>query len=329
MSVRPYNQDAAIVAAVAAAIATSTFVGTQLYELIADTVKAEVASSITADKKMLIPEIIFNVGSQIHDEHKTAAAGTPLTSAIKQTNMEGLASQTADKAFCIYAAGATLCATDNDFIKASTNAFEDMILNKNHDIDSSVGLHALELATLLTHPNPYVISLVRATVCYIHKNKMSMHADFAIATTIINKLEPILGIPPDDSVMIKDKALQVFVGISYSSLSTRRATVTTVPTQPTMGGIINNEAWTGGKPKDDWSGLDPTVANAEPHATQVRATSSKAATSSSKRTQGLFKDKETKCFKHGDDLAYFNDNLFEHFKLHGMDTITYRKDKTG
>ena len=101
MSVRPYNQDAAIVAAVAAAIATSTLAGTQLYELIADTVEKEVASSTTVDKEMLIPEIILNVGSQIHDEHKTAAAVTPLTSAVKQKNMEELASQTAKQAFRI------------------------------------------------------------------------------------------------------------------------------------------------------------------------------------------------------------------------------------
>ena len=47
-----------------------------------------------------------------------------------------------------------------------------------------------------------------------------------------------------------------------------------------------------------------------------------------KRTDGLFYEKEDK-FKHGDDLAYFNDNLFEFFKLHGMDTVTYRKDPTG
>ena len=46
------------------------------------------------------------------------------------------------------------------------------------------------------------------------------------------------------------------------------------------------------------------------------------------KKKGLFKEKDNK-FKHGDDLAYFNDNLFEHFKLHGMDTITYRKDETG
>ena len=95
-----------------------------------------------------------------------------------------------------------------------------------------------------------------------------------------------------------------------------------------MGGIVNNKAWTGGKPKADWSGLDPTAVNAEPHATQVRATSSKASTNSLKRAEGLFKDNDAK-FKHGDDLAYFNAELFVHLQQHGMDTITYRKDETG
>jgi hypothetical protein len=84
MSVRPFTPDAAIAAAVAKANATSKLTGTKLHELIADTVKKEVTASTTIDNKTLIPEIVFNVGNLIHDEHTLTAKVTPLTKSIKK-----------------------------------------------------------------------------------------------------------------------------------------------------------------------------------------------------------------------------------------------------
>ena len=123
MSVRPFTPDAAIAAAVTKAHATSTLTGAKLYELIADTVETEVTASTTIDNKTLIPEIVFNVGNLIHDEHTSAATVTQLTKAIKNTNMIDLATDTATQVFRIYNAGPTSYTTDDELIEASTNAF--------------------------------------------------------------------------------------------------------------------------------------------------------------------------------------------------------------
>ena len=106
----------------------------------------------------------------------------------------------------------------------------------------------------------------------------------------------------------------------------------TVPTPPTpkMGGLIQGqhgkEAWTGGKPKADWSDLDPQ-ASLIPIATQMRSNSSKAATAMLKRSEGIFNEESLK-FKHQDDLDYFLQRIEAHFVKNGMDSITYRPDPT-
>ena len=103
---------------------------------------------------------------------------------------------------------------------------------------------------------------------------------------------------------------------------------TAKPPKPIMGDIVLSyktyEPWTGGKPKADWSGL---VADAGkvPLPTQLRPVGSKAATALIKRSEGIFADAKSK-FKSKGDLDYFCRSLHQFFKMHGMDTISYRKD---
>ena len=98
------------------------------------------------------------------------------------------------------------------------------------------------------------------------------------------------------------------------------------PQQPKHGNLIEigTDVWvayTGGKPSADWSQLEsaPTTTIGP---NQYRATSiSTQAKSQYYRTQGL----ETK-FSKGKDLQTFQRKIFDHMKLHGMDTITYLED---
>ena len=110
------------------------------------------------------------------------------------------------------------------------------------------------------------------------------------------------------------------------------ATVTSTtsfkPKKPKFGGIkqIGTDtwaAWTGGKPKNDYSELENTNPT-EIQPNQYRATSVSAqAKSQSYRRQGL----DPK-FSKGDDLLLFQTNVMSHLKDHGLDTITYIADPT-
>ena len=96
-----------------------------------------------------------------------------------------------------------------------------------------------------------------------------------------------------------------------------------------MGGLrathYGKEAWTGGKPKHDWSKLDiPSVKKYIPLPTQMRSSSSKAATGCAKRTEGIFSSEEEK-HKEGDDLDDFFERMLYHYEIHGIDTVTYRE----
>ena len=94
-----------------------------------------------------------------------------------------------------------------------------------------------------------------------------------------------------------------------------------------MGGLhdthCGKEAWTGGKPKPDWSGLDDPDAVDIPRPTQMRSSSSKAAVGHAKRTEGIFTNREEK-YKEGGDLDDFSERLEDHFDNHGIDTVAYR-----
>ena len=101
------------------------------------------------------------------------------------------------------------------------------------------------------------------------------------------------------------------------------------PTKPIMGGLRNfgthHDAWTGGKPNSDWTGLDmanPQVNNPN----QLRSYSIKARSSFNARRNGLYHDEPARKFKSGGNLDYFCQNLRTAFLDNGMDTICYRKD---
>merc|ERR1711884_745765 len=100
------------------------------------------------------------------------------------------------------------------------------------------------------------------------------------------------------------------------------------PPAPINGGLVLSnktwEAWTGGKPKFDWSGLVDDAPRV-PLPTQLRLVGSKAASSMIKRSESIFDDNKSK-FKTKDDLDFFCRSLHQFFKTPGMDTVSYRLD---
>ena len=95
------------------------------------------------------------------------------------------------------------------------------------------------------------------------------------------------------------------------------------PPDPEMGGLVQVKhdaysAWTGGKPKADWSELEETSPEYE-QTTQLRPMLDDSGFS--KRCKG-FEDK----FSKNGDLYKFQRHLIDHLKIMGMDTITYLPD---
>jgi hypothetical protein len=91
-----------------------------------------------------------------------------------------------------------------------------------------------------------------------------------------------------------------------------------------MGGLVDEGgylvAWTGGKPRPDWSRLAlPAQINSNPN--QLRVVGSKFVTPYNNRRSGL----DTK-YKHGEDLDTLMNDLSKQLKNHGMDSIAYRED---
>ena len=111
--------------------------------------------------------------------------------------------------------------------------------------------------------------------------------------------------------------------------ATPTATVARIPFKPTtpkFGGVeeVGQDtwaAWTGGKPKADWTGLlDPSPVSVTP--TQYCSSSvSSQAKARAYRVHGL----ETK-FSRNSDLQTFQKKVWKHLVEHGMDTITYLED---
>ena len=81
------------------------------------------------------------------------------------------------------------------------------------------------------------------------------------------------------------------------------------------------QTWTGGKPKADWTGLDPSASTVIESPNQVRDTTVKGTNAYNLRRTGL-----TYKFKKGGDLVSFIDKITQHFEDHGMDSILYRSD---
>jgi hypothetical protein len=97
-----------------------------------------------------------------------------------------------------------------------------------------------------------------------------------------------------------------------------------MPPTPTMGGLLQTtkdewSAWTGGKPKADWTGLDPSAARVYQSPNQLRSLYVKTSQDSyNHRTTGL-EDK----FSDKDNLTQFADSILEKLEDCGMDTIAY------
>jgi hypothetical protein len=95
-----------------------------------------------------------------------------------------------------------------------------------------------------------------------------------------------------------------------------------------MGGVIQSSkdeyaAWTGGKPKADWSGLDPTGVTVMRVPTQVRPTYvSSSCKAYLHRVTGLV----TKLAVSGADFRLFCTKVNDHLEDTGMDSISYLPD---
>lgn len=101
---------------------------------------------------------------------------------------------------------------------------------------------------------------------------------------------------------------------------------TTKPVAPTIGGIVTKAghqlAWTGGRPKIDWSGLDPKAKQTPAETTQLRNEyHSVAYKQDQARIEGL-----SEKFDKGSDLEVFITKVWKHLERHGLDSITYLPD---
>jgi hypothetical protein len=94
-----------------------------------------------------------------------------------------------------------------------------------------------------------------------------------------------------------------------------------------MGGLTNSQssiiAWTGGMPKADWSRLNPGAKQKPSKSTQHRSCDSSAA---ALKQDILRRNGTTEKFSKGKDIDVFLRKVWQHFKYHGMDTITYLPD---
>ena len=103
-------------------------------------------------------------------------------------------------------------------------------------------------------------------------------------------------------------------------------TTTTIPT-PKMGNVSNIPgtgmvAWTGGKPNRRWTGLAASAATEPAGPCQYRSLSiSTSQKGQHYRIAGL----DPK-FQRTDDLESLQVKLMDHYKIHGMDSVTYVPD---
>ncbi len=107
--------------------------------------------------------------------------------------------------------------------------------------------------------------------------------------------------------------------------TTSAGTVPSTPPQapPKMGGQLLVEgktiAFTGGKPKADWTGLkNSAAAPANPHCVRFPMGTSDETKAYSRRTAA-----PTKLLKRGDDLTAYLLKVSEHVRIHGLDTTLY------
>ena len=92
-----------------------------------------------------------------------------------------------------------------------------------------------------------------------------------------------------------------------------------------MDGCHGKEAWVGGKPNHQWTGLETPNVVDFPQPSQMQLSNAKAATSHLKRAKGVFVEEACR-FKTGEDLDDPCARLKTHFRKHRMDTITHRNN---
>ena len=114
-----------------------------------------------------------------------------------------------------------------------------------------------------------------------------------------------------------------------SSTEAGAADVAVKPVNPIMGDVIllskdSWSAWTGGKPKADWTGLDPSAPTESTSPNQLRPVFVSAAQKGyNHRRTGM-----TTLFKPADDLISFQNSVWNHLVDTGMDSIAYIPDPT-
>ncbi len=119
----------------------------------------------------------------------------------------------------------------------------------------------------------------------------------------------------------------LFGSPSPSTTSTGSTVQAVKPTKPKNGDVVTNtdgkwDVWTGGKPKEDWSGLDNNAAKTYESPNQLRSTYAGSAQKGyNYRKTGLV----TK-FGSDDDLPTFQEAVMEHLIDTGMDTISHLPD---
>lgn len=106
--------------------------------------------------------------------------------------------------------------------------------------------------------------------------------------------------------------------------STTPGATVLMPTNPKMGGIVQitateYSAWTGGKPKVDWSGLDDAALTEYKSPNQLRPVS----VYSQQKAYNVRKMGLKEKFEEGGDLAAFQTNVLKHLQDTGMDAVAY------
>ena len=98
-----------------------------------------------------------------------------------------------------------------------------------------------------------------------------------------------------------------------------KPSTTYAPKTPKMGGLTDancgDVAWCGGKPRNDWKGLEvtPDPALEDPSPTQMRSKDSKAAIAQLKRAEGIYSTDEKKFTKKEGDVDDITNQLFKKF----------------
>ena len=116
--------------------------------------------------------------------------------------------------------------------------------------------------------------------------------------------------------------------MSEPNPTTETPTLATPTVQtPIMGGLTQlakdeTAAWTGGRPKSDWTALDPKAPSTYTSPNQLRP----AFASASQKGYNYRRTGLTSKYKLGDDLSVFVSAVWKHLRDTGMDTIAYLPD---